>query len=145
MDSYLLRSIFRPVLLSALLLTGVILAACNGEPQASPGVVEGFQLEDLDQTCRSAVNMSFQSEDSIYLGEAQGGAFYGPILVSFLTDGRVFWRYKAEPVFGTFTCQDGFFEAVFEEGDRSTLAGEFDPDNQILIIDGERYYPDTDV
>ena len=128
----------------ALALSGIAVAliACRGEgTPTAPATTTGLEL---DQACLEAVGTSFLSEESFYLGEIQSGSYYGPRLISFLSDGRVLWRAGVEPVFGTYTCTDGKFSANFQEGDTSNLEADFDPETMTLTVDGRDFLPETD-
>ena len=129
-------------LLLALSGTAFALIACRGDgPQTATAAADGL---DLDQACRQAVGTAFLSEESFYLGEIESGSYYGPRLISFLSDGRVLWRAGVEPVFGTYTCAGGEFSASFQEGDIPSLEAEFDPETMTLTVDGRDFLPETD-
>ena len=118
------------------------LTACT---ETATDTADGPDDPELDSVCSAALDLTFESEESVFLGESQGGSFYAPVLVSFFSDGRVLWRYTPEAVFGTFTCNDGVFEAEFSEGERTSFRGTYNPETMELAIDEMKFNIATDI
>ncbi|MDX1436739.1 MAG: hypothetical protein R3335_08010 [Anaerolineales bacterium] len=124
----------------------ILLAACSSFGGGTAEFVPGSDSLVFDAVCEDAINQTFLSEHSILLGEVEdGSSYWGPVMVSFLSDGRALWRYKVDPVFGTFSCEDGSIKAVFTEGELEGFEADFDPQRMAIVIDGVIYQADTDI
>ncbi|GAB4578792.1 MAG: hypothetical protein Fur0022_15290 [Anaerolineales bacterium] len=121
-------------LLALLFLFMCLSLACSGQdsPEPLPTMV-------VDEACQGIVGHSFLSTGSFLLGETEQGPAFGPYMVSFLMDGRVIWKYSMTSYIGTFTCENGAFEATFSEGERKSFEGTYTAETDMIRIDDVNY------
>ncbi len=117
----------------------VLSSACTGQgsPTAAPTIV-------VDEVCQGIVSHSFLSTVSYQLGESDQGPVFGPRMISFLNDGRVIWKYATEAYIGTFTCEEGAFEATFSEGEKTSFSGTYTAETDMIRIDDVNYLKATE-
>jgi len=117
----------------------LLLASCSskGLPTPLPTIV-------VDQACQGIVSHTFQSTDTFILGESEQESVYGPIMVAFLNDGRVVWKYSLTSYIGTFTCENGAFEASFTEGEKNSFEGTYNSETDMVRIEEINYLKATE-
>jgi hypothetical protein len=112
-------------------LTGTACAG-QGSPTPVPTIV-------VDEACQGMVSHSFVSSVSFPLGETEEGPMFGPVMISFLNDGRVVWKYSLVSYIGEFSCGNGQFEATFTEGAKKSLEGSFVAETNMVRIEEINY------
>lgn len=117
----------------------VLFVACSGQgtPKPLPTIV-------VDEACQGMVSHSFISTTSYELGESEDGPVFGPQMVSFLNDGRIIWKYSTVSYIGTFTCENGNFEATFTEGEKRSLEGTYTAETTMVRIEDINYLMATE-
>lgn len=133
---------------------GLLLVACRPLPvtsqpstQSIPGNLDRPTPTSVSQTkgpvfdsiCLQLLDKTYVSVVSRVLGDTAEGPLIGPGMVSFLSDGRVIWRYGLQPVFGAFECSAGEIMASFAEGLYKGFTAHFDPQTGSLMVEDEEY------
>ncbi len=125
--------------LLSLFMLMVVCSACSGQgsPKPLPTIV-------VDEACQGIVSHSFISTTAFELGESEGQPVFGPRMVSFLKDGRAIWKYSAVAYIGTFTCEEGAFEATFTEGEKKSFTGTYSAETDMIRIEDLDYLKATE-
>lgn len=128
----------RSIVFIILLAAGLLLGACSSGTEQ---VVSPNPTVQLDDVCVGLRGNTFRSASAHQIDIADGAPVFAPLLISFLTDGRVVWKYdSANGHLGTFTCANGVLQGQMDEGSKTAFEGTFDPETETVVIDGIEYW-----